>query len=91
MGFRGPKALWDRVERTMVPITADLKTKDLVQRMSHRWSALLHEVSRAGGRKGQMGWYWGALSTGTLSGATRVEQEMLGRELCATSSTIPLG
>jgi len=28
-------------KRTMVAITADLKTKDLVQRLSHRCSALL--------------------------------------------------
>src|SRR5437016_13066782 len=41
MKFRGPEALKDRVERTMVAITADLKTKDLALRMSHRCSALL--------------------------------------------------
>ncbi len=37
----------------MVAITADLKTKDLVQRPSHRCLHVFPEVSRAGGPKGE--------------------------------------
>ncbi len=48
MGFRGPEALNDRVERRMVAITADLKTKGLAVRMGHFALTGFHEVSRAG-------------------------------------------
>ena len=48
MIFKGQKLTYC-VERTIAAIMADLKTKDLAQRLSHRCSPFFHEVSRAGG------------------------------------------
>jgi hypothetical protein len=53
MRFRGPLALKDRVERTMVATTADLKTKDLVLGECSIAALGFHEVSRAEGPKRQ--------------------------------------